>query len=131
MLCMHGSKHVWSRLIWICDVAKMLESEPDLDWDSALREAKRVGLWRCLALGVLLAHRVAGAQVPDEVLRRFEKDRTARKLAEAWREACWRNREGFPRDGFLMTSDCWGSRTWSQLCSRSQCCDPLRGIEQR
>jgi len=83
MLCMHGSKHVWSRLIWICDVAKMLESEPDLDWDSALREAKRVGLWRCLALGVLLAHHVAGAQVPDEVLRRFEKDRTARKLAEA------------------------------------------------
>ena len=83
MLCMHGSKHVWSRLIWICDVAKLLESEPALDWDSALREAKRVGLWRCLALGVLLAHRVAGAQVPDEVLRRFEKDRTARKLAEA------------------------------------------------
>ncbi len=83
MLCMHGSKHVWSRLIWICDVAKLLESEPALDWDSGLREAKRVGLWRCLALGVLLAHRVAGAQVPDEVLHRFEKDRTARKLAEA------------------------------------------------
>jgi Uncharacterised nucleotidyltransferase len=82
MLCMHGSKHVWSRLIWICDVAKLLESEPGLDWDFAQREAKRVGLWRCLALGVLLAQRVAGAQVPAGVLRRFERDRTARKVAE-------------------------------------------------
>ena len=82
MLCMHGSKHVWSRLIWICDVAKLLESEPELDWSSAQREAKRVGLWRCLALGVLLAREVAGAKVPAEVLRGFEKDRTARKLVE-------------------------------------------------
>jgi hypothetical protein len=82
MLCMHGSKHVWSRLIWICDVAMLLESEPELDWNSAQREAKRVGLWRCLALGVLLAQRVSGAKVPAEVLRSFEKDRTARKLVE-------------------------------------------------
>jgi hypothetical protein len=81
MLCMHGSKHVWSRLIWICDVAKMLESEPGLDWDSAIREAKRLGLWRCLALGVLLARGVVGAQVPAKVLRSFENDRTVRKLA--------------------------------------------------
>jgi len=82
MLCMHGSKHAWSRLIWICDVAKLLESEPELDWELALREANRVGLWRCLALGVLLARRVAGANVPAAVLQRFEKDRTARRLAE-------------------------------------------------
>jgi hypothetical protein len=82
MLCMHGSKHVWSRLIWICDVAKHLESEPNLDWTYAQREATRLGLWRCLALGVLLARHVAGAQVPPPVLRSFENDRTARKLAD-------------------------------------------------
>ena len=82
MLCMHGSKHVWSRLIWICDVAKHLESEPNLDWTYAQREATRLGLWRCLALGVLLARRIAGAQVPPPVLRSFENDRTARKLAD-------------------------------------------------
>lgn len=82
MLCMHGSKHAWSRLIWICDVAKMLASEPELDWELARREANRVGLWRCLALGVMLAQRVAGAEVPTAVLRRFDRDRTARKLAE-------------------------------------------------
>jgi len=82
MLCMHGSKHVWSRLIWICDVAKLLESEPELDWDFVRHEAKRVGLWRCLALGVLLARGVAGAKVPAAVERGFEADRRVRNLAE-------------------------------------------------
>jgi len=82
VLCMHGSKHVWSRLIWICDVAQLLESESDFDWQEAIREAKRIGLWRPLALGVLLAHRVAGAAAPEAVLRSFESDATTRKLTQ-------------------------------------------------
>lgn len=81
VLCMHGSKHVWSRLIWICDVAKLLESEPGLDWDRAQKEAKQVGLWRCLALGSLLAARIGGAKIPLGVLRRFESNRSVRRLA--------------------------------------------------
>jgi len=81
MLCMHGSKHIWSRLIWICDVAQLLEVERKLDWDLAIREAKRLGLWRSLALGVLLAHRVIGAAVPKDVLKGFESDAGSRSLA--------------------------------------------------
>ncbi len=81
MLCMHGSKHVWSRLVWIYDVAKFLESEPGLDWRFAIKESRRLGLWRCLALGVLLARGLVGAHVPAEVLRSFENDRAARELA--------------------------------------------------
>jgi hypothetical protein len=82
MLCMHGSKHVWSRLIWICDVAQLLASSPDLDWTEVTYEAKKAGLRRTLALGILLAHRVAGATVPQTVLRRFEADTTACNLAQ-------------------------------------------------
>ena len=81
VLCMHGSRHTWSRLMWVCDVAKLLESEPSLDWASAKREAKRVGLWRCLAVGVLLAQRVAGASVPADVLESFAADGAALRLA--------------------------------------------------
>jgi Uncharacterised nucleotidyltransferase len=82
VLCMHGSKHIWSRLIWICDVAQLLNASPDLDWQDVIEEAKRSGLWRALVLGILLAHRVAGAAVPPAVLRRFESDTTARRLAQ-------------------------------------------------
>ena len=82
VLCMHGSKHAWSRLIWICDVAQLLASSPNLDWKELTREAKKSGLRRTLALGVLLAHRVAGATVPPTILRRFEADSTAHTLAQ-------------------------------------------------
>ncbi len=72
----------WSRLIWICDVARLLDSSPGLDWEAVTKEAKRTGLWRALALGVLLADRVAGATVPQAVLKRFEADTTAANLAQ-------------------------------------------------
>jgi hypothetical protein len=81
MLCMHGSKHRWSKLLWICDVARLLASRPGLDWRMVIQEAKRTGLWRSLALGVLLANRIAEAEVPFGVLKRFESDRTASKMA--------------------------------------------------
>ena len=81
LLCMHGSKHVWSRLLWICDVAQLLASHPDLNWEEVKREARRTGLSRTLALGGLLAHRIAGAEVPPAVLRRFQSDRSANRLA--------------------------------------------------
>jgi len=82
VLCMHGSKHAWHRLIWICDVAQLLVSSPGLDWQKVTQEAKQAGLGRPLTLGVLLAHRVAGAEVPQAILLRFESDTTARNLAQ-------------------------------------------------
>lgn len=82
MLSMHGSKHAWTRLAWIVDVAQLLAAHPNLDWKAIEREARRTGLWRTLALGVLLAHSVADAPVPQQVLRRFASVGTVRSLAE-------------------------------------------------
>lgn len=86
VLCMHGSWHTWSRLVWICDVAQLLAVAPDLNWKIAMRDAKRLGLWRALALGVLLAHRVCGAAVPPAILRKLESVGTARRLAKHFEE---------------------------------------------
>ena len=82
MLCMHGSKHAWSRLLWICDIAQLLVSTPGLDWKATVREARQLGLWRSLALGTLLGHGMAGAPVPAAVLQRFKSDRVACGLTE-------------------------------------------------
>lgn len=82
LLCMHGSKHIWSRLIWICDVAQLLDVGRGLDWNLAIREAKRQGLIRAVALGVLLANRVIGAAVPERILKGFESDSVSLALAK-------------------------------------------------
>jgi len=82
ILCMHGSKHAWSRWMWICDVAMLLEREPALDWNFVRGEAKRVGLERCLVLGVLLAHGGAGANIPEVVLDAFKDDHDMCSLSD-------------------------------------------------
>ena len=81
ILSMHGSKHVWSRLIWVCDIAKLLETRSTIDWQLVTTEARRVGLWRSVALGVMLAQRICGIGIPENVLLEFESDRDARTLA--------------------------------------------------
>ena len=50
ILCMHGSKHVWSRLIWICRRGEVdrKRAGAGLGFRAAGGEAR--GIWRCLAL---------------------------------------------------------------------------------
>jgi Uncharacterised nucleotidyltransferase len=96
VLCMHGSKHVWSRLLWISDVAHLLARFPNLDWKRVIREARRLGLWRALALGVLLARRVCGANAPREVLRQFEADAIAVGLADSLETSLFDNPGSLP-----------------------------------
>ena len=82
ILCMHGTKHLWSRMIWVYDVARLLVTNPELDWEAAARDAKQRGLWRALALGILLAKRICGAPVPVRMIERFASDKAARELAD-------------------------------------------------
>ncbi|MGB6193386.1 MAG: nucleotidyltransferase family protein [Terracidiphilus sp.] len=96
VLCMHGSKHTWARLVWISDVAHLLAAYPALDWSRVHRDARRLGLRNALALGVLLAHRICAAQIPAETLERFERNTTARRLAHALEEILFDHPGHFP-----------------------------------
>jgi hypothetical protein len=69
ILCVHGAKHHWSRLGWICDVAAVLRATPQLDWERCLAQARRLGGKRMLALGLSLAHDLLGAGLPEAVWR--------------------------------------------------------------
>lgn len=82
MLCMHASRHIWSRLLWICDVAHLIASSPELDWDSVENQARALGLWKPLALGVLLAQRLLGSPMDCPLLPSMQQDRTILKLVQ-------------------------------------------------
>lgn len=86
MLCMHGSKHVWSRLVWVCDIAQLIASSPELDWRAAESEARALGLWKPLALGILLAHRIAGPMTERPYLFSIQHNRTVVTLAYYFQE---------------------------------------------
>lgn len=80
LLCVHGGRHVWERLAWICDVA-LLAAREELDWDAVTTIAKDHGVGRMVSLGMILAHRLLDARLPEAVIDRSHGDRTAVRLA--------------------------------------------------
>ena len=83
LLCVHGSKHCWERLAWICDVAELVRAMPEIDWTAALARARRLRVTRIVHVGLLLASDVLGADVPPALLQDARRDREAVRLA-AW-----------------------------------------------
>jgi Uncharacterised nucleotidyltransferase len=80
-LTMHGSRHGWERLQWVCDVAELLRSTPDLNWVRLWREANALGNERNLALGLHLAHTLLDAQLPRAALDRICVDPSVENIA--------------------------------------------------
>lgn len=66
-LCLHGAKHNWLCLKWLCDVAAFLERVPDVDWPVLAGHARSLRLNRAVAQGVVLAHMVLRTHLPQPV----------------------------------------------------------------
>ena len=112
ILCVHGSKHQWTRLQWVCDVAELLRAFPELDWERVTRYASRYGSQRMLALGVLYAHDLLGTTLPTEVLGRFAQDEEAASLVRDLRPQLDSDGEGVhdsvdPSVFYLWMRGCW------------------------
>jgi hypothetical protein len=81
LLCVHGAKHVWEQLIWVCDVAELLRGA-QLSWPRLLNSAEEQGVQRMLLLGVHLAHELLGAPLPAVALHRCAADPEMARLAD-------------------------------------------------
>jgi hypothetical protein len=102
ILCVHGSKHRWDRLEWVCGVAELLRSDTDLDLDAALDTAHSLGVRRMLLLGLILARDLLHAPLPPHLESRARSDRQVRWLAtEAWRQIACEAAAARPRAGFF------------------------------
>ena len=71
VLSMHGSKHWWQQLGWICDIAQLVRSRPDLDWKRVIHEADKAGCMKGLLLALELVKNVgrcerAGGRFADD-----------------------------------------------------------------
>ncbi len=81
-LCVHGTKHLWDRLAWICDVAELINSHPMLDWEIVFGKARESGYVRMLLLMLRLASDLLDVKIPDDVSEQAFADRDAARLAE-------------------------------------------------
>jgi hypothetical protein len=92
LLAVHGAKDFWAQLLWICDIARLVET-PGFDWGKALRRAEAMGCRRMVNVAILLAHRVVGAGIPAGELARAAADRPARAVARWLGEGLFETRE--------------------------------------
>jgi hypothetical protein len=83
ILCVHGAKHGWARLEWICGVAEAVHSGDQIAWSDLLSRATATRGLRRLLLGLCLAHDLFRAPLPDDVKAQIRKDRKISELAVA------------------------------------------------
>lgn len=119
LLVEHGTRHAWNRLKWLCDVAELLRSTPELDWRQVERFCDRADSRRSLALALLLATTAFSVSLPtDKVGTRSNAQvtRIAREITEAW------SVEEIPKDRFaprwhysMILTEGVGPQVWSTL----------------
>jgi hypothetical protein len=98
ILCVHGTKHLWERLGWICDVARWLGVHGGMDWGWVMERAAALGSERMLFLGLFLANDLLGAPLPEDVLQRVQADPAVASLAEQVRQGLFGHAHGQPGD---------------------------------
>jgi hypothetical protein len=81
ILSVHAAKHVWERLIWLCDIEQILKREK-LDWDWVQSRARDLGIARILCVTLLLTERFLGTPIPRPIESTILADQDAHTLAD-------------------------------------------------
>jgi len=116
LVCVHGSKHRWEALKWICDVAELVGVyRKAIDWRDLQREASRLGVEQMLRLGLFLAHDFFGTVLPEEISTKVRTDSRSQAMALEIRRRLFDR--GYEPSGdvakvvfYLRTKDRWQDR---------------------
>lgn len=81
VLSIHAAKHVWGRLIWLCDIAQILKRD-NLNWDWIQAQARDLGIARILHITLLLANRLLATTIPAPIEDAVIADRAALAFTE-------------------------------------------------
>jgi hypothetical protein len=74
VLCVHGDKHQWGLLKWVCDVAELVTANPDLDWSRVEANGRLLGCGRMVGLGLGLASHLLDAPLSDHLSERIRAE---------------------------------------------------------
>jgi len=81
VLSVHAAKHVWGRLIWLCDIAQILKRE-NVNWEWVQSQAQELGIERILHITLLLANRLLATAIPAPLENPILADRAAHAFAD-------------------------------------------------
>jgi hypothetical protein len=131
ILCVHGSKHRWDKLKWVCDVAELVRVHKcEIDWEEIQQQARKQKAKRMLGLGLLLAQELVGAELPSEISKQIHGNAMTKRIAQQIRNRLFLQ-AGQPLGKFkkvifyIRTRDHW--QEGAQFCLRyvSQYCQAI------
>lgn len=86
LLCAHGVEQFREQHPWTSDVAILTGLHGVVNWETLLEQAGAWGSMRALLLGLYLASDLLGVALPEEVLRRVQRDPAVTSLATQARQ---------------------------------------------
>jgi Uncharacterised nucleotidyltransferase len=96
ILCVHGYRHLWEQLGWICDVAELIRTHQDMGWEQVMAQARALGGERVVLVGLFLAHDLLEAPLPKSVQQKIWADPAVRAIGERICERLFRNADSPP-----------------------------------
>src|SRR6266571_2963849 len=81
LMCIHGAKHFWERLMWIADVAALVARQTGIDWERVADSAKALGAQRMLHTGLRLAEGLFNMPLPERIAPAVQEDALATRLS--------------------------------------------------
>jgi hypothetical protein len=84
--CVHGAKHFWERLMWVSDIAALIDNHPEIDWDKARGFASEAGAERMLRVGVLLGELLFRIKLPAVMANEIRRDLACGELCRQIQE---------------------------------------------
>jgi hypothetical protein len=96
ILCVHGAKHGWAQLKWVCDIAELIRVYQEIGWTQVMAQADRLRSRCRLWLGLFLAHYLLDAPLPDHVVQPIQADPAMRALATQVCAHMFREKDDLP-----------------------------------
>ena len=97
ILCVHGWKHCWDRLEWVCGIAELLRSQPVMYWCNIPRLARDRGAHARVVFGLRLAQELLGAPLPPSLSAAVLPNRRQASLVHEVRALLAEGGEGLGR----------------------------------
>jgi putative nucleotidyltransferase-like protein len=88
-LCLHAGHHGWTQLSHMCDIAQLLRTYPEMDWEIVKSHLGDSNTRRIVHVCFNLLQRHWGARIPEEIMARAAADAHVARLADRVEQEIW------------------------------------------
>jgi hypothetical protein len=66
-ICINVTKDGWTRLVYITDLVNLVKNQPEINWETVIRCAKKMKVYSILLITLSLSEKFLGMQIPGEI----------------------------------------------------------------